>query len=296
MENKDKYPSLETLCCMNERITSKLDYLSAQKSNGIYSTLIGENQLCADIDSGIKGLLLVGYTKQDGTPSPSSPVPITGAQGYDVLEWKYGNPVYSRSDDYDPTADQYYAIRITCNGYKQYIQYIGTTKKIPPLFEGDLIDFGTGRVVRSNEYIRSYNGEEIYDGSTWKSSMDVYSEGSTPTTGAQVVIHNYHSGYTTDITADLYKMELSPDTVGYSKRTCFYADGIIRLLCTSALTPVQKQNGDYYLKATIDGDNRTYDWVKPTLNIPDPPSSGLYNLVVSSNNGVVTYNWVEGIG
>lgn len=50
---------------------------------------------------------------------------------------------------------------------------------------GGTIDVATGLLTVTNGYIASYNGETLP--STWISDRDVYSSGTTPTTGAQVV-------------------------------------------------------------------------------------------------------------
>ena len=50
---------------------------------------------------------------------------------------------------------------------------------------GGTIDVATGLLTVTNGYIASYNGEALP--STWISDRDVYSSGTTPTTGAQVV-------------------------------------------------------------------------------------------------------------
>ena len=50
---------------------------------------------------------------------------------------------------------------------------------------GGTLDMRTGLLTVTNGYIASYNGETLP--STWISDRDVYSSGTTPTTGAQVV-------------------------------------------------------------------------------------------------------------
>lgn len=73
-----------------------------------------------------------------------------------------------------------------------YEPYIGTDKTIsfptPPgtVYGGTLTihDDGTGE-LKSRPYYASYNGETLVG--PWLSSMDVYAEGTTPSTGAQVV-------------------------------------------------------------------------------------------------------------
>ena len=50
---------------------------------------------------------------------------------------------------------------------------------------GGTIDVATGLLTVTNGYIASYNGETLP--STWISDRDVYSSGTTPTTGAEVV-------------------------------------------------------------------------------------------------------------
>lgn len=50
---------------------------------------------------------------------------------------------------------------------------------------GGTIDFVSGKLIVTDGYIASYNGETLP--STWISDRDVYVEGNSPTTGAQVV-------------------------------------------------------------------------------------------------------------
>ena len=49
---------------------------------------------------------------------------------------------------------------------------------------GGTLDVVSGELVVTDGYIASYNGETLP--STWISDRDVYAEGSTPTTGAEV--------------------------------------------------------------------------------------------------------------
>ena len=66
---------------------------------------------------------------------------------------------------------------------------------------GGRINFTKGKLTVTHGYIESYNGEEINE--PWISSMDVYTEGTTPTTGAQVVYP-----LTTAIEYDLTSIEV----------------------------------------------------------------------------------------
>lgn len=89
--------------------------------------------------------------------------------------------VYYQSTAY-PTAEQVYCgLSITdANGYHGYAA--GPTA---PLYDGDTVDFATGKCKRTKGYIASYAGEALPG--KWISSRDVYAAGATPTTGAQVV-------------------------------------------------------------------------------------------------------------
>lgn len=119
-----------------------------------------------------------------GVPSPSANYPqvITPLRGYDTKNGSGTSTTYSRTGNYDPTANQYYAIQLTINNTSRWI---GTTTKIAPLYENDTIDFVTGEVIRNNAIITSYTGETIPD--TWVSSKDIYDPSTTPSAGAYVV-------------------------------------------------------------------------------------------------------------
>lgn len=65
-------------------------------------------------------------------------------------------------------------------------------------YYGGTVDFTTGVLTKEWENITSYAGETINE--PWLSSMDVYSEGATPTTGAQVV-YKLATPTTTQLTA-----------------------------------------------------------------------------------------------
>lgn len=59
-----------------------------------------------------------------------------------------------------------------------------TTISLPQTVYGGELDVVNGILKITDGYIASYNGETLP--STWISSMDVYAEGTTPTTGAEV--------------------------------------------------------------------------------------------------------------
>ena len=59
-----------------------------------------------------------------------------------------------------------------------------TTITLPQTVYGAEVDVVNGILTITDGYIASYNGETLP--STWISSMDVYAEGTTPTTGAEV--------------------------------------------------------------------------------------------------------------
>jgi hypothetical protein len=73
-----------------------------------------------------------------------------------------------------------------------YEPYNGTTYTIefrdgdnPLTVYGGTLDVTSGELTVTDAYISSYNGETLP--STWISDRDVYAEGTTPTTGAEVV-------------------------------------------------------------------------------------------------------------
>ena len=68
-----------------------------------------------------------------------------------------------------------------------FVAYNGTTYTIAfgQTVYGGVLDVTNGTLTVTHDNIASYNGESINE--PWLSSMDVYTEGGTPTTGAQVV-------------------------------------------------------------------------------------------------------------
>ncbi len=75
---------------------------------------------------------------------------------------------------------------------KYYVPYNGHTYNIqfrdgdnPLTVYGGSLDVVSGELTVTDEYIASYNGETLP--ATWISDRDVYAEGTTPTTGAEVV-------------------------------------------------------------------------------------------------------------
>lgn len=120
--------------------------------------------LLIDVPSGsansnrlIKIQIEAGSTATEWSPY-SNICPISGHTG---VELKIGATY--------PTADNTYSVTFSDQG----TVYGGT------------FDFVTGKLVVEWVNIDSYNGETITE--PWLSSMDVYSAGATPTTGAQVV-------------------------------------------------------------------------------------------------------------
>ena len=61
---------------------------------------------------------------------------------------------------------------------------VTTTISLPQTVYGGEVDVVNGVLTITDGYIASYNGETLP--STWISSMDVYAEGTSPTTGAEV--------------------------------------------------------------------------------------------------------------
>ena len=94
-----------------------------------------------------------------GNPSPNNVRPITGRTGLSV----YVSPTQNVADATT------YAVDWTSAAGTVY---------------GGMLDVASG-VLKARPYIASYNGETLVG--PWVSSMDVYTPGGTPTTGAQVV-------------------------------------------------------------------------------------------------------------
>jgi len=80
-------------------------------------------------------------------------------------------------------------IQIESKEYSDYEQYKGNTYSVSWETEagavyGGMLDVAKGKLT-VRPYYASYNGEALVG--PWVSSMDVYTEGATPTVGAQVV-------------------------------------------------------------------------------------------------------------
>ena len=73
----------------------------------------------------------------------------------------------------------------TVTNYEHYQTPTTTTIALPSTVYGGEVDVVSGQGTITKGYIASYNGESINE--PWISSMDVYTPGGTPTTGAQVV-------------------------------------------------------------------------------------------------------------
>ena len=77
-----------------------------------------------------------------------------------------------------------------------------TTIALGQTIYGAEVDVVNGVLTITHEYIASYNGETLP--STWISSMDVYAEGTTPTTGAEVCYERANP-ISTNLTPNLIK-------------------------------------------------------------------------------------------
>ena len=99
---------------------------------------------------------------------------------YDI----YANVFVSAAGNYDVVVHPQIELGSTATAYSPYI---GTTYPIPlgQTVYGGTLDVLTGVLTVTHANIPSYNGEAINE--PWISSMDAYSPGATPTTGAQVV-------------------------------------------------------------------------------------------------------------
>lgn len=98
-----------------------------------------------------------------------------------IIVWAHGT--------YIPDVTQF-KLQLEYGAATQYQPYIGATYPISWQAEagtvyGGMLDVTTGLLTVTHGNIASYNGESLPG--KWISSMDVYSPGGTPTTGAQVV-------------------------------------------------------------------------------------------------------------
>ena len=95
-----------------------------------------------------------------------------GINGQIVNPSNYGTLVYAQLE-----------VGETATTYEPY-NGITTTISLPQTVYGGEVDVVNGILKITDGYIASYNGETLP--STWISSMDVYAEGTSPTTGAEV--------------------------------------------------------------------------------------------------------------
>ena len=102
-------------------------------------------------------------------------VPTNGKYAYFNMAFVYGTTYNNDiSINYPSTDTEYHAY----NGHTYIINLNGTRY-------GGTLDVVSGVLTVTDGYIASYNGETLP--STWISDRDVYAEGTTPTTGAEVV-------------------------------------------------------------------------------------------------------------
>lgn len=123
---------------------------------------------------------------RNGTTSYPTISPTATAQVGDT----YSNLLLEVNTTFNGTAFTVYPMVEKGSTATTYEPYTGTTYPITWQTEagtvyGGTVDLTTGKLTVTDANIASYNGEALP--STWISSMDVYSEGGTPTTGAQVV-------------------------------------------------------------------------------------------------------------
>lgn len=159
------------------------------------------------------------------------------------------------------------------DGYSEYEPYKSKQNEIQlgQTIYGGVLNVTSGELTITDINIASYNGEELP--STWISDRDEYTEGGTPTTGAQVV---YKVATPTKVTITPKQIEL------------FENDNTIKTNAKTMEITYQKNNsiGDTF-KAI---DNRV---VRLEDQIPAAPSiDGSYKLTVTVASGVPTYEWV----
>jgi hypothetical protein len=131
-----------------------------------------------------------GYT--DGTDGSLSLSPNTKASFNVVKPLRY---LAISQGAYDVLINQNKYIMLSLTDFTEMIPYNGTTyttalkdENDQPLtcYGGQLVnENGVQTLTVTHGYIASYNGETLP--STWISDRDVYAEGTTPTTGAEVV-------------------------------------------------------------------------------------------------------------
>lgn len=152
--------------------------------------------------------------------------------------------------------------------YEPYLGHLYQVQIGSTVYGGSLdIVSGSGEDAYTN--IASYNGETINE--PWISSMDVYTEGGTPTTGAQVV---YPKTTATAISTTPQQIETLAGQNNLS-------------------TPLDGQsietNGVEYKELFTFADVKEYVDKK----IPDAPTTdGTYTLQAVVSGGVPTYSWV----
>lgn len=179
--------------------------------------------------------------------------------------------VYMNADDW---ADKYsFELQVElCSTATPYVPYLGKTYTIAlgDTIYGGTVDFDSGVMTVTMAQIASYDGETI--GKPWISDRDVYAEGVTPTTGAQVV-------YTL---ATPTTIQLTPQQIQLLKGT-------------NTITASTGQ-----ISVTVNGVSGAIGAVQEQVNglaeqLPDAPTTdGTYNLQVTVASGVPTYSWVSG--
>lgn len=123
---------------------------------------------------------------------------------------------------------------------------------------GGSVDFneGSGTVTMAN--IASYAGETINE--PWLSSMDEYSEGATPTTGAQVV---YTLATPTTLTltpATLTMLDGAQTVSGNGETVTLTYDGNVKQYIDTKVPDAPTTDGTYTLTCVVSGGVPTYSW------------------------------------
>lgn len=147
---------------------------------------------------------------------------------------------------------------------KTYTVQLGDT------YYGGTLDVTRGKLTVTDGHIASYNGETLP--STWLSDRDEYAEGTTPTTGAEVVYK----------LATPIEIQLTPTQIELLENNNTITTNVSSLDIT-------------YQANTVIGDTASALDKRVTsleTKVPQPPTTdGTYKLTVTVASGTPTYSW-----
>jgi hypothetical protein len=158
----------------NNPTWARSDFISIKQNTNYYTNADGTNQDYV-VTLYDKNKNYIGYINTTGHSSFN-----TGNAYYVILS------TLKERVNIDEMVLNYPATDTSYHAYKGNIYNIEFKDGTNPLtVYGGTLDVINGVLIVTDGYIASYNGETLP--STWISSMDVYAEGTTPTTGAEVV-------------------------------------------------------------------------------------------------------------